>query len=305
MNELIYLAKEHRRAVLIVALIIAAAFALGAVRCVAYHDGLRQAQEAEETEQAKPAEELEKAAADASGEQGESEADDGEHAFDKLEMTEEELAAIEFTDVVDMRAEYSEDTLSLIALLSSNVWTANEQRYSLTFTDVDYAETDADTVEQTPYVITAMKNSDETLEDGATMTVTTFAFATPDETTIATLSVTSSTEDINLFDAELEIDQLAFSNVYQLDHAADFLEVDNPPDEWCEGHDVTAEELAHQLSEYCSRHYPTATTATWTQIATEDFGNGVTTIEYVLDNRGNNTVALTISMDDGSVGIEV
>lgn len=305
MNELIWLVKEHRRAFLIVILIIAAAFGLGAVRCVAYHNDLRLAQETETASESAQVGDAESEAPDGSNPQNDPEPARGEYTFDGLEMTEEELAAIEFTDVVDMRDEYSEDTVSLIALLSSNVWTASDQRYSLTFTDVDYTETDADTIERTPYVITAMKNVDEPEEDGRKATVTTFAFATPDETTIASLRVTKSTDEAGLFEAKLEIGQLSFSKTYLLDHATDFLEVDGPGDEWCDAHGIAIEEIEYQLTEYCSRHYPTATSATWTQIATEDFGKGLTTIEFGLDNRGNNTVALVIAMDDGSIGIEV
>lgn len=214
----------------------------------------------------------------------------------------EETEAIGLTDSQKSAVEgYDDTTREFISTLSSSIWSASGGRYTLRFyDDSQYTETVDGKSTQHSYAIVRL----ETGSDDAGNTTATAVVETDTGTHLLNYSNMTGTATGG---SELVTSTLSSGSMFALTNAsyerADAVENINVRGLNSSVTDLiggSPDELTSQLSRWCAVHYPTATEATWNQVASIDWENGVITTGFTLN--GESTVNLTVvyNMDTGS-----
>lgn len=230
------------------------------------------------------------------------EQESGGGQLDSGSPAQEESENVALTDAQSAAIDsYDGDTTDYIGTLSASVWSANGGRYTLRFyTDNQYTETVDGESTQHSYAILRLESG---TDDAGSETVTAVV-ETDTGTHILSYSnltgtaadgsdkVTSTLSSGSMFalkNASYErADAVENISVKGLNSAVTSL-IGGSPDE-----------LTAELSRWCAVHYPTATEATWNQVASIDWENGVVTTGFSLN--GESTVNLTViyNMDTGA-----
>lgn len=183
---------------------------------------------------------------------------------------------------------YTSADWDFIALLSSNLWTTNNDTSSLVFDDSTYAcVVNGQKGEATPYAISALKKNQVTA-DGETINEYTCSFETAKGTYILTLQ--QSTTDEKLM--SLSCDAFNSGAYVRADAATDF-KVEGVPEQVWKVIGSDEKELTKALQEYCSINFPTASSANCMQAMNIDYAEGVADIPFALDNNAKSQVTVT------------
>lgn len=222
--------------------------------------------------------------------------EEGEEDADAVVLSESQQALVDG---------YDAKTTTLIRTLGKGVWSANNGRNTVLFHDTYYTETNGKEVTDHPYAIAAVEygnNGDDTEIDiiavetdtGTHLVTYTFVRAADSEdtgaSTLASSTLFSLTDaPYTRSDTVIEMDVTGLN-----DEVTDLL--------------GTRKDLVAELSEWCSVHYPAATTAAWTGTATIDWNEGIVVTSFSLgsDEPGDGTgpaatvVSVTYTSETGT-----
>ena len=281
--------KEHRGLVVAALAVLAMVAVLSMARCAMVQgERTMEAQKEEITEQ------------------GEDPVGDGD-----AELSETDKALAKLTD--DQRAkmdEYDSQTTEFIAELTSNVWTARNDSYFLTFTGVTFTDhaKGEDGTEATihPYVVSDLITHAPTTADGKSTEVAEAVIETDEGSFVLKHTLVTDTETGK---STAKISSSAFT-VFEADGytrtaASDgSLEVKglNGGIKSMLGGDE--DELGDALRDLCSLNVPTATEAKWRGIAERDWNEGTVTTWFDLNNSGKSSVSVTYGTEDGKFTVK-
>lgn len=205
---------------------------------------------------------------------------------------------------------YDSQTTEFIAELTSNVWTARNDSYFLTFTGVTFTDhaKGEDGTEATihPYVVSDLITHAPTTADGKSTEVAEAVIETDEGSFVLKHTLVTDTETGK---STAKISSSAFT-VFEADGytrtaASDgSLEVKglNGGIKSMLGGDE--DELGDALRDFCSLNVPTATEAKWRGIAERDWNEGTVTTWFDLNNSGKSSVSVTYGTEDGKFTVK-
>lgn len=232
-------------------------------------------------------------AASQEGEQGQpAGGQEGQEQQDGLvSLTDSQSAAIE---------NYDDATRDFISTLSSSVWSANSGRYTLRFENDQYTETvDGETTQHSYAILRLDGGMDDAGNDVATVAVETdtgthvltYSNSTGTSADGAT-QVTSTLSSSSMF---------ALKDVpYERADAVENITVKGLNSEVTNLVGGSPDELTVELSRWCAVHYPTATEATWNQVVSIDWENGVISTGFTLNGESAVNLTVVYLMDSGA-----
>ena len=232
-------------------------------------------------------------AASQEGEQGQpAGGQEGQEQQDgSVSLTDSQSAAIE---------NYDDATRDFISTLSSSVWSANSGRYTLRFENDQYTETvDGETTQHSYAILRLDGGMDDAGNDVATVAVETdtgthvltYSNSTGTSADGAT-QVTSTLSSSSMF---------ALKDVpYERADAVENITVKGLNSEVTNLVGGSPDELTVELSRWCAVHYPTATEATWNQVASIDWENGVISTGFTLNGESAVNLTVVYLMDSGA-----
>lgn len=202
-----------------------------------------------------------------------------------------------------LRSRYSDDTAEIVDLLCASAWATADDANVLSFTPEVMVQSKDGHDELVAYVLPAEPLvRQETAQDGAQVVTRTFALETADSTSLVTM--VTRTPDEGGPTIQVAGDAFASESPYLRVEGSGSVVLDAPDSEWLAQAGVDRDELEGSMGEWCAVHHPSATAATWTRTALDDYEARTLTLTYELDNRQRSRVAVVISHDDGSVTIE-
>lgn len=264
MKKLKNLISQHRKASLLALffLIVFVGFsATNAVNVAQHRDADAAQQESESTEQK---------------DSGDKEDTDGADA--KAALTDSQKKLIKG---------YDDKTKNLIETLCSSIWSANGGKYTLHFYDTYYTETVNGNEETHPYAISTVEYG----TNGSDTEIDTIAFETDTGTHIATYSLVKSADSKSAGQSTVES-----TSMFQLKNAS-YERTDAVAKIKIAGlnSEITellgdSDKLVSELSNWCSVHYPAATTATWSKNVTIDYNENIVVTSFSLGSDESDTV---------------
>lgn len=271
--------KEHRGVIVAAAAVLALIVAFSAARCT-----MVQSERALEeiTEQADDP----GGAGSASAEGSDADGKDGG-------QSETEKALAKLTEEQRQRQDsYDEETAAFVSELSSNIWTARNDAYFLTFTGATFTDTAKGEATVHPYVINNLTPRPPATENGRTVEVTEAAIETDEGIFVLTYTVTTV---IETGEVTAKVASGAFSVIeqdgYTRTAATDgSLTVTGLNDDCKELIDGDVDGLEDALRDFCSLNVPTATEAAWRGVAEQNWEEQTVTTWFDLDNSGNSSV---------------
>lgn len=239
-------------------------------------------------------------------------AEQGEHPVGgDAELSETDKALAKLTD--DQRAkmdEYDGQTAEFIAELTSNVWTARNDSYFLTFTGVTFTDhakgEDGTEAAIHPYVVSDLITHAPTTADGKSTEVAEAVIETDEGSFVLKHTLVTDTKTGK---STAKISSSAFT-VFEADGytrtaaSAGSLEVKglNGGIKSMLGGDE--DELGDALRDFCSLNVPTATEAKWRGVAERDWNEGTVTTWFDLNNSGKSSVSVTYGTEDGKFTVK-
>ena len=187
---------------------------------------------------------------------------------------------------------YDEETAAFVSELSSNIWTARNDAYFLTFTGATFTDTAKGEATVHPYVINNLTPRPSTSENGRTVEVTEAAIETDEGIFVLTYTVTTVNET---GEVTAKVASGAFSVIeqdgYTRTAATDgSLTVTGLNDDYEKLIDSDVEGLEDALRDFCSLNVPTATEAAWCGVAEQNWEEQTVTTWFDLDNSGHSSV---------------
>ena len=197
----------------------------------------------------------------------------------------------------EQQANYDGETKEFLALLSASVWVSDSEQDSVTFSEKTYTVTASNETSTHPFVVDALDVSNFGGSDA--VQIYTAAISNEEQTQIAKLTV-----DDSVSPAVMTLESPLFSNsLYKAAEAATSFSItglNSSLETYIGGN---ADSLKQRLTDYCSVHYPTATTATWTQTATMDWSAGTLSTAFTLDTASKSQVEVTYFNDSNTFEI--
>lgn len=209
------------------------------------------------------------------------------------EQEQQDGTAVPLTDSQSAAIEaYDDATRDFVSTLSSSVWSANGGRYTLRFEDDQYTETvDGETTQHSYAILRLDSRMDDAGNDTATAAVETDTGT--HVLTYANTTGTSSNGTSQVTSTLASSSMFALKDVsYERADAVESITVKGLNSEVTNLIGGSPDELTSELSQWCAVHYPTATEATWNQVASIDWENGVITTGFTLN--GESAVSLTV-----------
>lgn len=229
----------------------------------------------------------------------------GEESSGTPEAEEPELSE-EQQDLVDA---YDADVTEFVNLLCANAWSAQGETKTVTFTDRSFTETDSNNGEQVShtYAVSSYEES-TTTESGANgetqqVTLRNVAILTDSGTYLLTMRQFNTGSDQGST-WSLTSNGFQYSYSYVLSEASQSLTVsalNSMYEELIGGH---TDALRQAVSDYCSRYYPTATEATWTQQANADWASNHVTTTFELNNSSGSEITVVYDMQSGGFTVD-
>lgn len=198
--------------------------------------------------------------------------------------------------------DYDYKTKDLIDTLCAGVWTSGGGRYTLHFYDTYYIETMNGNEETHYYAISAVEYG----TNGSDTEIDTIVFETDIGTHIVTFSLVKSAESEYAGQATVESASMFSSAETVYERADAVLELDitglNKEMEALLG---DLDKLNKEMSAWCSVHYPTVTTAVWSENVTIDFGQDLIVTSFTLGTgesaatnlTGNTSMVISVTYD--------
>lgn len=194
---------------------------------------------------------------------------------------------------------YDERTRKLVQTLAASVWSANNGRNTLRFyEDGHYVETVGDTATAHPFAISAVDWGN----NGSDTEMDTLAVETDTGTHLLSYTLVISADAADAGKSAVSSSTM-FSlkgTAYTRTDAAARIDVTGLNSE------ITAilgneTDLVTQLSDWCSIHYPSATTATWSKSATIDWDAGIVVTSFAVSGDGGmQTTNVTVTYTSGT-----
>lgn len=283
--ELLKLAlREHKGLLVLAAAALALIVAFSAVRCTSL-----QAQRTQEEQQA--------------AEQGGGSAPVNDGGKDSVEDT----ALAKLTDEQRKRqSSYDDQTAAFVSELASNIWTARNDRYFLSFTPTtftDYADGEK-TVR--PYVVSNLTLRSPSTSGGNTTEVKEAVLETDEGPFVLTYTLVTEKEGGK---ATAKIASGAFSiaeqDGYTRTAASDnALEVEGVNDDFAKMVGGETDKLEKALREFCAANIPTATKASWRGVAERDWKEKTVATWFDLNNSGKSSVSVTYDAEKGEFTVK-
>lgn len=195
---------------------------------------------------------------------------------------------------LSLRGSYSDDKRDLIAYLAANTWAAEQETAFVTFTDRTFTESSPSDASSYAFVITAIDVPGGFWTAGTSGTDLTFAITTKDGSYIGRVRKDLATDGNPT--VTLMCGAFSCTTGYMLASPASSLVIDGPSDNWYDVHETNQDALASALTDYAAANVPTATSASWDEIATEDYASGTVTLIFKLNNKAKSTVYVTFDM---------
>lgn len=294
MDDLKAFLTEHSRVSVIVLAILLIFVGGSAVRCTSL--------QIERAEQAAPQEQGEQAQTDGArvDEDGGAGTQDASAGADEQATSEAEDDAVALlSEEMRMRqGEYDAAAIELVGTLSANTWAVANEAATLTFTDKTYTETTPSGSETHAYVVLATAKQNDTR---GLLETTTAAIETDNGTYIMEL-MRATDEAGTEVTMGLACDAFKHSGYARAD-AAGGLVVSGLNSEINLMLGEQADQLKTELTDYCSKHYPSAGTATWDGRAEVDYEEGTIKLVFTLDNQAKTHVYVTYSINNHTFDI--
>jgi|GEM_PF-2403884 len=195
---------------------------------------------------------------------------------------------------VSLRNSYSDDERDLIAYLAANTWSAAQETSFVSFTDRTFIESSPAKTSSYAFVITAIDVPEGFWTAATSDTDLTFALTTKDGSYIARVRKDLATDGNPT--VTLTCDAFSCATGYTLASSSSSLAIDGPSATWYDAHETSQDALSAALSDYVAANVPTATSATWNKVATEDYASGTITFIFKLNNKAKSTVYVTFDM---------
>ena len=218
---------------------------------------------------------------------------------ENVELSDSQRAAIEG---------YDDDTSALIDTLGASVWSANNGRCTLRFSDDAYVETvDGDSTTHS-YAILRIDG----VSDGYGGTIDTIVFETDTGIHVVTY-VDGKGSAANAGSGETE--KTSPTVISSLTSASMFTLKDTPYERADAVGNISvkglnsevtsliggdADSLTAELSRWCAVHYPTAQEAVWSESVFVDWENSLVSTDFTLSGETTVTVTVIYHMDSGS-----
>ena len=194
---------------------------------------------------------------------------------------------------------YDERTRKLVQTLAASVWSANNGRNTLRFyEDGHYVETVGDTATAHPFAISAVDWGN----NGSDTEMDTLAVETDTGTHLLSYTLVISADAADAGKSAVSSSTM-FSlkgMAYTRTDAAARIDVTGLNSEITAilGNDT---DLVTQLSDWCSIHYPSATTAAWSKSATIDWDAGIVVTSFAVSGDGGmQTTNVTVTYTSGT-----
>lgn len=203
---------------------------------------------------------------------------------------------------------YDDDVRALIDTLSASVWSANNGRCTLRFSDDSYVETVNGKSTTHSYAIERIDKAG----DGYGGSIDTIVFETDTGTHVVTYtdgkgsaataqggaqkadgSVISSLASASMFSLK--------DTAYERADAVKSIAVKGLNSEITQLFGGDTDKLTSALSSWCAVHYPTTSEAIWNQVASIDWGDGVITTGFKLNDDQSTELTVVYRMDNGDV----
>lgn len=217
--------------------------------------------------------------------------DDGDDAEKKVELSSSQKKLIDG---------YDDDTKKLIETLSASVFSANNGRNTLRFHGDYYMETVNGKEEQHPYAISAVEFG----SNGSDSEIDRIVFETDTGTHIATFTLVISADNAAAGECTIaSTSMFALTDMpYERKDVVREINVTGLNSEITELLGDTAE-MKKELSDWCSIHYPVATTATWIGTCNIDYDKGIVSTAFTIGDgksdtaTGNTGASVSVSYD--------
>lgn len=201
---------------------------------------------------------------------------------------------------------YDEKTRSFLDYLCANTWVAAGDEKVLHFSDQGFEETSGNDTHAVPFAVSALEEStsDESGVNGESTTITTFSAAilTNEGTKLLTLQklYDNNTKES---DASLTSSAFSLSESYVIGEASSGVNVTGLGSSFDSLIDGKSGDLTKALQDYCAKHYPTASTAKWSSVASFDYTKDTVSTSFSLDN--DSKTILTATYHIGSKTFEI
>lgn len=202
---------------------------------------------------------------------------------------------------------YDDATRELIETLSASVWSASDGRCTLRFSDDSYVEAVNGESTVHSYAISRIDSA----SDGYGGTIDTIVFETDTGTHIVTYTDGKGSAAHGTGDGQKAASTVIASltsesmfsqkgTPYERADAVENIAVKGLNSEVTQLIGGGTDSLASALSNWCAVNYPTATEATWNEVASIDWKSGTVTTGFVLDGDASTEVTVVYRMDDGT-----
>lgn len=212
----------------------------------------------------------------------------------QIEVTEDEQKIID---------QYDEDIDEFVAFLVKSVWVNNAETSSLTFTDRSFVENsnNSDYVERV-FAVQAVKHITSNDEENSIKDSYIASVSVEDKTYIMSVSCyKAKTSDVET-NWQLAADFL--KDTYNRAFASEKIEILEFNDY---AHQLVGDDynlIEKQITEICSRQYPTASTATLQKDCDIDLSQKQIRFSFKLDNGGNTTIQLGIDLNNHEITMQ-
>lgn len=178
---------------------------------------------------------------------------------------------------------YDEDTEKFIDTLAASVWSANNGKYTLRFSDDQYTETANGKVTKHSFAISRLERGTDT----AGAEISHAVFETDTGTHMVTYmnmtgSAANGSDKISSSLSSKSMFALEDATYERTDSVAD-ITVKGLNSEITELLGGDSKKLTAELSKWCSVHYPSVTEATWNQVASIDWKASAVTTGFTLN----------------------
>lgn len=206
---------------------------------------------------------------------------------------------------------YDDKTKNLINILSTGVWSANGGKNTLRFYDTHYVETVNGKETSHTYAISRVDFG----TNGSDTEIDSIVFETDAGTHIASYSLVVSADSKAAGESTISSSSMfqLKDKAYERTDVVKKIKVSGLNSEITKLLGDDTQKLTDELSDWCSTHYPVATTAVWSKHATLDFENGVVTTSFSIGDGASDTVtgantpvvAVTYNRSDGTYSFEM
>lgn len=203
--------------------------------------------------------------------------DNGKEAEKKVELSSSQKKLI---------GEYDDDTKKLIKTLSASVFSANNGRNTLRFHDDHYVETVNGKEQQHPYAISTVEFGN----NGSDSEIDRIVFETDTGTHIATFTLIISADNASAGECTIASTSMfkLTDMPYERKDAVKEIKVTGLNSEITELLGDT-DEMKKELSDWCSIHFPVATTATWIGTCAIDYNEDTISTAFIIGDGSSDS----------------